>query len=201
MGINYDALASIEDRQERFFYKHFDLSRKYVHGERFSVDDALKDEDIYAMVIGEAPGATEDVKGRPFVGQAGILLRRMLEDVSMPPAWITNVVKFRPPGNRTPTEEEIETAKPYLRAEWEAIGKPRTVFCFGNTPLLAVTNRRGVSQRAGKLEQFTASDGGPIYLWPMLHPSYVIRNPAMEGVAYGHWEQVATWLDETYGGG
>ncbi len=185
--INYDALASIEDRQRRAFARAVFpatspvLSDRYVQGETFLIDDALSsaeyDVDLYAMVIGEAPGAQEDSKLRPFVGQAGILLRRLLEDVSIPPAWITNVVKFRPAGNKTPDEAQIELAKPYLRAEWEAIGKPRTIICMGNTPLKAVTGRAGVTKRAGMMEQWPASDGAPIYLWPMLHPSFVLRSP------------------------
>lgn len=150
------------------------------------------------MVIGEAPGAQEDSKLRPFIGQAGLPLRRVMADIRIQPTWITNVVKFRPPGNRTPTDEEIESAKPYLRAEWEAIGRPRTVVCLGNTALMAVTGKRSVLQRAGKLERYKANDGGPIWLWPMYHPSFVLRHKEKLKSANAHWGALSRWLDKTY---
>lgn len=202
MAINHDALESLAERQRRVFYREASwgfLDSNYVPGELYLLDDvALVSEPVYAMVIGEAPGATEHVQRRPFVGQAGVMLRRLLESVSLPPAWITNVVKFRPPGNRTPTAEEIELAKPYLREEWHAIGKPRTVICLGNVALIAVTGRGGVLKRAGKMEKWAASDGGPIDLWPMVHPSFGVRNPAMRPVLERHWAALGVWLDATY---
>jgi len=199
MTINYDALASIEDRQRYAFAGRKDfLHSSYVGGELFLVDDALSTEDVYCMVIGEAPGAQEDTRKRPFVGQAGILLRKLLEDVSIPPAWITNVVKFRPPGNRTPTDSEIELARPYLNREWYAIGRPRTVICCGNTPLKAITGRAGVLKRAGMMERWDARDGGYVNVWPMLHPSFVLRTPEVRATAEKHWSDLKAWLDATY---
>ena len=211
MAINYEALAQIEKQQRRAFARATFtktaplLSTRYVQGETWYVDDALVagkyEDDMYAMVIGEAPGATEDLRGRPFVGRAGIVLRQLLEDVSLPPAWITNVVKFRPARNSTPSEEQIELAKSYLAREWQIIGKPRTVICCGNVPLKAVTGRAGVMRRAGKMEVWPASDGGPVYLWPMVHPSYGVRNPEAQPVLNKHWRYLREWLDATYGGG
>lgn len=204
MTINHDALLSIEDRERRAFARAVFpqtapvYSDRYVPGESFLLDDALNEEAMYAMVVGEAPGATEDAKLRPFVGRAGILLRQLLDSVSMPPTWITNVIKFRPQGNRTPGEAEVELAKPYLRAEWEAIGRPRIIICLGNTALKAVTGRAGILSRAGTLEHHWASDGHMNYLWPMLHPSFVNRNPGIIPDVEKHWRGLGEWLDATY---
>lgn len=209
MSINYRALERVESRMTRSWNhpdrRDWGYEQKYIQGETFFVDAALDTRgyalDLYAMVIGEAPGATEHLRGRPFVGRAGIVLRQLLEDVSLPPAWITNVVKFRPHRNHTPTEEQIETAKPFLRDEWVAIGKPRTVICCGNTALKAVTGRAGVLQRAGKMEVWPASDDAPVYLWPMVHPSYGVRNPEKQPALNKHWRCLSDWLDVTYGKG
>ncbi len=157
------------------------------------------------MVIGEAPGAQEDVKGRPFCGQSGIILRMMMAHAGlhMPTpkragnAWLTNVVKLRPPGNRTPKPEEIELARPYLRREWEAIGEPSVIVCVGNTPLIAVTGWGSVSKRAtGLPEEHTNSNGDRMWVWPMLHPANAVRHPTMQPILETHWEMFADWFSE-----
>lgn len=199
MPINHDALLSIEDRERRAFRHHKGLSDRYVPGESWGENPEHDGKPRFCMVIGEAPGATEDTKLRPFVGRAGILLRFLMTGASLPPTWITNVVKFRPIGNRTPTDAEIESAKPYLRAEWEAIDCPKVIICLGNTPLTAVTGRGGILNRAGKREEWDGSAYAPMHVWPMLHPSFVLRGKGnVKALAEKHWRALSDWLDEVY---
>lgn len=199
--IQWDALDSIQDRQTRAFYAIKDLNLwNYVGGETYPNRGA---ELVDIMVIGERPGAMEDVAKRPFVGDAGILLRRLLSTATqntMDCFWITNTIKFFAARNRTPNAEEIELAKPYLASEWVYVGRPRIIICLGNVALLAVTNRPRVGWRAGQCEVYTASDGQECYVWPMLHPSFGVRQPSMRKVIESHWETLGGWLDVRHKG-
>lgn len=155
------------------------------------------------MVIGEAPGAQENTRGRPFVGESGIILRMMMSHAGLEVsdrnrkvdnAWLTNVVKLRPPGNRTPKSEEIELAKPYLRAEWEAVNCPRIIVCLGNTALIAVTGRGNVSKRAGLMEEHFSHDYKPMFVWPMFHPSNAVRHKPLQPIIERHWGEFGDWF-------
>jgi len=98
------------------------------------------------MFVGEAPGYHEDVQGRPFVGAAGQLLTKMIEDVLGVPrgeVYITNVVKCRPPGNRDPTEEEIELCSPYLIEQIGTI-QPDIIVCLGRHSARFILSHIGV---------------------------------------------------------
>jgi uracil-DNA glycosylase family 4 len=198
--INWDALDGIQRRQERAFLKIKDLNLwNYVGGETWPSRQPQMNIDI--MVIGERPGAQEDVAKRPFVGDAGIALRSLMQTaLDQQFVWITNTVKFYASRNRTPTLEEIGLAAPYLAQEWHAVGRPRITICLGNVPLTAVTNRAKVSTRAGQCEVYTASDGQECYVWPMLHPSFGVRTPSMRRVIESHWEALGGWLDVRYKG-
>lgn len=195
--IRWNALDSIQVRQERAFLRGGDLSNNYIPGEVYPNPIATY---VAAMVIGERPGAQEDTQKRPFIGDAGIMLRRLLSTTMHMNVWITNTVKFYAAGNRTPDAEEIELAKPYLSQEWHAIGEPRIVICLGNVPLMAVTGFGGISRRAGRLEVYKASDGQDCFVWPMLHPSFGVRTPSMRKVIDSHWEQLGGWLDVRHKG-
>lgn len=102
------------------------------------------------MVVGEAPGANEEEQGIPFVGAAGQNLNKALEEADIPrdTVFVTNVYKIRPPGNRTPTDEEIYAHFPYLVKEFKAV-KPQFVLLLGNTALKAVTGEVGITQKHG----------------------------------------------------
>ena len=126
------------------------------------------------LFVGEGPGADEDASGRPFVGAAGQLLTKMIiamglrrEDV-----FIANIVKCRPPGNRTPEPSEVGACLGYLRRQI-AVLKPKVICALGNTPLRALMNddQLGITRMRGKKLQF---DG--ITLIPTFHPSYLLRN-------------------------
>jgi DNA polymerase len=126
------------------------------------------------MFIGEGPGEQEDLQGEPFVGRAGQLLTKLIEEIGLTRAdvYIANVVKCRPPGNRDPNPVEIETCRPYLEAQLDFI-EPKVVVTLGNfaTKLLLQT-KQGITKLRG--QEFPYRDGAVII--PVLHPSAVLRN-------------------------
>jgi uracil-DNA glycosylase len=138
------------------------------------------------LVLGEAPGADEDREGRPFVGRAGQLLDRMfaaigLSRTSPDPAvalYITNVLPWRPPGNRDPEPGEIAMLLPFVERHI-ALVDPEVVVVMGNTPLFALTGGKGILRVRGT---WTTALGKPVL--PMTHPAYLLRNPAAKREAW-----------------
>lgn len=138
------------------------------------------------MVIGEAPGAEEDREGRPFVGRAGQLLDLMFAAIGLsrttPAAesalYITNVLPWRPPGNRDPEPAEIAMMRPFLERH-VALADPDVIVLMGNIPCDAVLGQRGILRLRG---QWTTGFGKPAM--PMTHPSYLLRNPAAKREAW-----------------
>lgn len=138
------------------------------------------------LVLGEAPGAEEDREGRPFVGRAGQLLDRMFAAIGLsrgspdPAAalYITNVLPWRPPGNRDPEPGEIAMLLPFV-ARHIALVDPEVVVVMGNTPLFALTGGKGILRARGTWAQAL---GKP--LLPMTHPAYLLRNPAAKREAW-----------------
>jgi len=151
------------------------------------------------MFIGEGPGETEDQTGRPFVGLAGQKLDDVLNSVHInrEDAYIGNVVKCRPPGNRVPSRAEMEVCFPYLESQIALI-KPALIVTLGNTSTQwLLPDIPGITQSHGK---FFSWRGG-ILLFPMFHPSYLLRNPSREkgSPKYLTWldiQKVSKWLDE-----
>lgn len=142
------------------------------------------------LFIGEAPGEVEDREGRPFVGPAGQLLDKILESAGFrrEEVYITNMVKCRPPLNRTPQRDEIETCWPYLDAQIRRI-RPRIIVALGNVPaqfLLKTTE--GITSLRGQF--FRWREG--IEIFPMFHPSYLLRNPSKEkgSPKYLTWQDI-----------
>ncbi len=125
--------------------------------------------------IGEGPGADEDRVGEPFVGRAGQLLTAAIEKglgMKRSDIYIANVVKCRPPENRTPLPDEMATCSPYLIRQLELI-KPKVIVTLGQTPQLALT---GVKQGITKLRG-SWLDWRGIPVMPTFHPAYLLRNP------------------------
>ncbi|MBC7317900.1 uracil-DNA glycosylase [Candidatus Bipolaricaulota bacterium] len=142
------------------------------------------------MFIGEAPGEVEDETGRPFVGPAGQLLTRILESVGIrrEEVYITNVVKCRPPGNRVPTKEEMAACWEWLSAQIGLV-RPKLIVTLGNTPTHWLLGRNdGINALRGR---FFPWKGG-IEIFPMFHPSYLLRNPskAKGSPKYLTWEDI-----------
>ncbi len=133
------------------------------------------------VLVGEAPGHHEDREGEPFVGAAGQLLSRLLEGIglSRKDIYIGNVLKCRPPDNRNPSREEIETCKPYLLRQIEIIS-PKIVGSLGNFATRVLTEKRaGIMELRGKPIQV-----GSFFVLPMLHPAAALHRgdlrPAVE---------------------
>jgi DNA polymerase len=145
------------------------------------------DFDAAVMFVGEAPGADEDTQGRPFVGRAGQLLTRIIEAMKFERAdvFITNVVKCRPPDNRTPLKEEIEACQPYLLAQVEAI-QPRVIVTLGKVATdFFVPIDASMSSLRGNFYEF-----GKILVMPTFHPSYVIRNEGNKNIKRLVWQDM-----------
>lgn len=139
--------------------------------------------DAQLMFVGEAPGADEDLQGEPFVGRAGQLLTKMIETMGLTRAdvYIGNVLKCRPDmpkgstGNRQPTEKEMATCLPYLKAQI-AIIRPRVIVTLGNTAIQGLLGLSGaVGGHRGRWQQY-----GDIPVMPTYHPAYLLRNASLQ---------------------
>jgi len=137
------------------------------------------------MIIGEGPGADEDAKGIPFVGRAGKLLDKMLSAIKLDrtKVYISNVVNYRPPANRKPTELEIERYLPYLKSHIEIIN-PKILILLGSTALNAlVGNEVVISKARGK---WIHKKIGKIDTWVIasFHPAFLMRQPEQKKLAW-----------------
>ena len=145
--------------------------------------------DADLLFIGEGPGRQEDEQGRPFVGRAGNKLTEILKSVSLERSevYITNVVKCRPPENRTPKSDEVQSCLPYLEAQIAEIN-PSIIVTLGNaaTKTLLETEQ-GITSSRGQFYTWR----GSIEVFPMFHPSYLLRNPSKEKGSPKH----QTWKD------
>ena len=137
------------------------------------------------MIIGEGPGAQEDAEGKPFVGRAGKLLDKMLESIHLnrTKVYISNVVNYRPPANRRPTEEEIVRYLPYLKNHIE-IMNPKILILLGSTALNAIIgNATVISKARGKWIQ---KEIGTVKPWIIasFHPAFLMRQPEQKKLAW-----------------
>lgn len=130
------------------------------------------------MIIGEGPGQNEDETGLPFVGKAGQLLEKILASVRLSTeedVYICNVVKCRPPGNRTPTPDEVDACKPYLLEQIRMVD-PKIILLTGATAVRGVTgDKRGITKIRGEWIEWEGR-----LCMPILHPAYLLRNPSRE---------------------
>lgn len=136
------------------------------------------------LIVGEAPGAEEDAKGEPFVGQAGRLLDAMLAAIGLQrgeKVYITNVLKSRPPGNRNPAPEEVAACLPYLVRQIELI-QPKIILALGR---FAVQSLLGTEEPVGRLRG-RVHDYRGIPVVASYHPAYLLRSPA---------EKAKSWED------
>ena len=141
------------------------------------------------MFIGEAPGAEEDRQGRPFCGASGQLLDKMLSSINLDrnTVYITNVIPWRPPGNRTPTEYEINLMKPFLIRHIEIVS-PKIIVAVGGSSAKAVLNiEGGILRHRGLWQDLELGDGYKIPTIPTLHPAYLMRAPNQKKLA---WEDL-----------
>jgi uracil-DNA glycosylase family 4 len=145
--------------------------------------------DAKLMFIGEAPGAEEDRQGIPFVGPAGQLLDRMLAAISLQRSdvYITNILPWRPPGNRTPTDSEFAACMPFIERHIELVAPEILIVVGGTSAKTLLGTTQGIMRTRGKwLEYNRKGLTAPIPARAILHPDYLLRSPA---------QKRETWMD------
>ncbi len=141
------------------------------------------------MIIGEAPGSDEDRMGLPFVGAAGQLLDKMLAAIGLDRqhVYITNILPWRPPGNRTPSSEELALLWPFLRRHIQ-LKAPQVIFALGGSSAkLLLKTTTGILKLRGQVQEVDFGDVGQanvIPVLPSLHPAYLLRAPKMKQQAF-----------------
>ncbi|HEV2617804.1 MAG TPA: uracil-DNA glycosylase [Candidatus Acidoferrales bacterium] len=143
------------------------------------------------VFVGEGPGHDEDVQGLPFVGRAGKLLTQMIEAMGLrrDDVYIANVVKCRPPQNRAPEPDEIETCSPFLYRQLAVI-RPKAVVCLGAIAFQSLTGTKpSMSRIRGQWLEFRG-----IPLLPTYHPAYLLRNPNAKGDVWEDLKKVMVHL-------
>jgi uracil-DNA glycosylase len=166
--------------------------------------------DPLAMLVGEAPGANENLQRRPFCGPSGRVLTQLMalaglyaepreygdnewSDTVGSNAFITNVVKYRPPGNRTPTASEVMVGVEALREEWKAVGRPRLIVAVGATARAALTP---VELRL-KPGNWWAYSSGQTFVWVQYHPAWGLRQGDRgRATMERQWEAMGKWIKE-----
>lgn len=168
-----------------------DCTRCKLHKGRHTIvfgDGSPKAELVF---VGEGPGADEDAQGLPFVGRAGKLLTQMIEAMGLQrkDVYICNVVKCRPPENRTPEKDEVSTCSPFLLRQLDVIA-PKVIVCLGSVAAqtLLETNR-GISHYRGEWLDFRGRK-----LLATYHPAYLLRNPGAKGEVWKDLRKVMSAL-------
>ena len=131
------------------------------------------------LLLGEAPGAEEDKQGLPFVGQSGQLLDKVLAAIGLDrtKVYITNILPWRPPGNRTPNSQEVALFRPYVLKHISLIN-PKVVVCLGGTSTKALLQTTdGIMKLRG---HWTMTEGISAKILPTFHPAYLLRSPSQK---------------------
>lgn len=140
------------------------------------------------MLIGEAPGADEDRQGLPFVGQSGQLLDLMLSMIGLTRKnfYITNIIPWRPPGNRQPTPAETEACLPFIKKHIDLVSPDFLILVGGTAAKTLLGGREGIMRLRGSWRDYTSESGKKIKLIAIFHPAYLLRSPG---------QKRETWLD------
>lgn len=148
--------------------------------------------DAQLMFIGEAPGKEEDIQGLPFVGDAGMLLTRMIEKMGFKrqEVFIANIIKCRPPMNRDPEDDEVSSCLPFLVRQIEIV-RPKIIVSLGRIALQSLMDdpRLKISAVRGRFFQFRG-----IPVMPTFHPAYLLRNPKDKWQTWSDMEKVLDML-------
>jgi len=177
-GAHPEALALIRDELG-------DCTRCKLHAGRNKIVFGVGNPEARLMFVGEGPGAEEDARGEPFVGRAGKKLDEMITSIGLSRAevYIANIVKCRPPKNRDPEKDEIETCQPFLIRQIEAIA-PRAIVALGSPAAKTLLNTRtGITRLRGQWHEFSG-----IPVMPTFHPAYLLR-------AYTRENRMKVWED------
>lgn len=161
------------------------------------VCDGAFDADV--MIVGEAPGGEEDARGLPFVGRAGQLLDKMLATIGLTRqqnVYLTNLIYWRPPGNRDPSTVEMQMCAPFLMRQIE-LKQPKLLLTAGKFATHAMLNKEdGIMKLRGRKLSYAQDGMAPVPCIPMLHPAYLLRNPAHKEKAWDDLRTIAALCDE-----
>jgi uracil-DNA glycosylase family 4 len=169
-----------------------DCKRCKLHRTRQTIVFGEGNERATLMFIGEGPGSDEDVQGRPFVGKAGQLLTKIIESINLPreEVYIANIIKCRPPQNRNPEPDEIQSCNPFLMKQIRVI-RPRIICALGtfSAQTLLKTDTK-ISALRGK---FFDLEG--IKVIPTYHPAFLLRNPERKREVWEDMKKIAEGLN------
>ncbi|MBA1158298.1 uracil-DNA glycosylase [Microvirga mediterraneensis] len=149
------------------------------------------------MLVGEAPGADEDRIGKPFMGRSGQLLDRMLATIGLDrtQVYVANIVPWRPPGNRTPTPQEIAICKPFIARQIE-LASPEIVLCLGGPAAQNLLGLKdGILRTRGRWYTYKTEDGREMKALPTLHPAYLLRQPLQKRLGWRDFQALRRALD------
>lgn len=150
------------------------------------------------MFVGEAPGRDEDMEGLPFVGKSGQLLNRMIEAIGLKreTVYISNIIPWRPPGNRTPTSVETELCRPFIERQIE-LAAPKIIIALGGPAGKTLTGAtEGILRLRGNWKFHRTASGIEIPVMPTLDPTYLLRTPAQKRFAWRDFLAVKLKLAE-----
>ncbi|MBQ8482080.1 MAG: uracil-DNA glycosylase [Alphaproteobacteria bacterium] len=150
------------------------------------------------MLIGEAPGADEDRMGKPFVGRSGQLLEKMLASIGLNrrDCYISNILPWRPPGNRTPTDGEIAVCLPFLLRQIELV-EPKVIFLLGASAANAILgNNESISSMRGKLMELQLNNGKKTAAFASFHPAYLLRSSAQKAKSWNDLLRLKRYLED-----
>jgi uracil-DNA glycosylase family 4 len=152
------------------------------------------------MLVGEAPGRDEDEQGLPFVGRSGQLLDRMLGAIGLDrtSVYITNVIAWRPPGNRAPTPQETEICRPFIERHIELANPEILVLLGGPAVKTLIDPNASITHIRGRWTKVRIG-GREIDTMPMLHPAYLLRQPAQKGLAWQDLLKLKARLEQAPG--
>ncbi len=188
----FDAADRVEgDTLERIREFLGECTRCRLHKQRTNIVFGVGNPRAELVFVGEGPGHDEDVQGLPFVGRAGKLLTQMIEAMGLTreDVYICNVVKCRPPENRTPEKDEMATCSPFLLRQLEVIA-PKAIVCLGNIAAQTLLNtNESMSRLRGHWFDFRSSK-----LLATYHPAYLLRNPNAKGEVWKDLQKVMAFL-------
>jgi DNA polymerase len=168
-----------------------DCHRCSLGGSRTTLVYGVGNEKSDIVFVGEAPGRDEDLKGEPFVGEAGQLLTKIIQAMGFTreEVYICNVLKCRPPNNRNPQPDEIEACQPYLLRQLQAIS-PKIIIALGTFAAQTLLDTRApISQLRGRIHDYHG-----IPFMPTFHPAFLLRNPAKKREVWDDMKEVLKML-------
>jgi len=168
-----------------------DCRRCKLHRTRRTIVFGEGDEKATLMFIGEGPGYDEDLQGRPFVGKAGQLLTKIIQSIHLQreEVYIANIIKCRPPQNRNPEPDEIESCYPFLMKQIQAI-RPKIICALGTFAAQTLLNTNAkITGLRGRVFDFTG-----IKVFPTYHPAFLLRNPERKREVWEDVKQISEWM-------